>query len=243
MGLALATVSADSIIASSRMVASAGLSLWADGTHLTNYGGFVTSALRVGSGAILWARASHSPIWRPASGADPLRALRVRDLRQLDRRLSASELRVGITRGPGLDGRNTALEAGMTGHSDGNRRVFVNVTTTAAVGSVGPLLLSVEPNGYFEGFSRGTRGLLTPSTYARGGVSLHGQTDLGSVAVRARVGAHAHRHPVGSGIGLEGGLEGSVSLGRGTVAILADFMRQGAYHFLQISTGVHATVP
>jgi hypothetical protein len=215
-----------------------GVSTWLDGWRPAHFGGFVTAHVSLRDSSQLSAVVSHDPIWRPSRGTDPLRALRVMDLRQLDRGLTASGFRLATTLGRANVGRTIDLETGATLYSDGNRRAFAAGRVALPIVATPSLEMAIEPNVYAETFSRGTVGFLTPMDYTRAGLGLRFRSHRGLVTLEGFANPHAFRQAGRAGVGMDGVVSSSLALGSLALELSTDFMHQGAYRFVQVAAGL-----
>lgn len=237
--IAVASATTDSLIVSRLGVASAGVNGWSDDGARPRLGGYATAEFRASHEVALDIHVAHDPIWRPARGVDPLRALRVRDLRQLDRGLTASEVRLAASFGAANDPR-VRVEVGGTRYSHRSWRALFAAQTAWEVNHEGDVLLWVEPNAYAESFRQPISGFLSPLGHVRLGTSLRAESERGPVSVEAVLDPHLFRDERGTGVGVGGTVRATLSLGVAAIEISGHFMRQGSYRFIQAGFRVAA---
>lgn len=211
-----------------------GASTWTEGLRPAHFGAFAEARWPWRASSTLSASVARVPIWRSTARADPLRALRVRDLRRLDRRLAATEARISLSANDG----DLQVEAGATRYGDGNRRMFVGASVELPLVDERAWVVTLAPNAYAEAAARSTHGFLTPTRYARAGLAARFTLRLGRVSVAGSSNPHLYHRVTGTGLGLDGRVVGSVPVRGGSVDLSAEFMRQDDYRFIQLSFGV-----
>jgi hypothetical protein len=216
-----------------------GASVWLEGLRPAHFGGFATVRWPAGPSPLLAVTVARVPIWRSAGGTDPLRPLRVRDLDQLDRRLGATEARVSFS----TKDSSTELEAGTTRYGDGNRRAFASVRVGLPLSRGRGWAVVLAPTAYMEASSRSTRGFLTPSRYLSAGVAVDVTTHVGAIAIAGSAHPHLYHRVEGVGPGVDGRITGALPLRTGALELSAQFMRQGAYRFVQVAAGARVDTP
>jgi hypothetical protein len=234
----VATAQADSLLSWMGVIVDAGASAWLEGMRIAHFGGFLAAELRRGAAFRASLHSSHAPIWRSPPGTDPLRALRVRDLRQLDRGLTASDVRARVAIGREASMGATELEVGTTHYNDGNGRSFAAAGITVPLLSSRELRVALVPNGYAEEFSHSTAGFLTPAGYVRTGLAMRFESELGPTVIAGVVNPHFYRYAGRAGTGLDGGVRSSVVLGPVALDVAAEFMSEGTYRYVQLATGL-----
>lgn len=213
-----------------------GASVWLEGMRLRQVGGHLATAVGLTRTDTLRVRFSHDPIWQPTEGVDPLRGLRVRDMRQLDWGLSSTDLRASF----GSEKETRAsfhLEGGGTFYNDGNRRGYVSGRMSLPLVRDERVRVALEPNVYAEHFRRSTTGYLTPGGYASAGAELSARSVLGTLAVNASVNPHGYRYPGFGGVGVAADFEISISTSRFGFGVWGELLHQGPYHFTQVGIG------
>lgn len=229
----LAGLSAGPLLSGPAFALSAGVSTWLEGVAPKLVGGYLGVVGASASGASWSARLSHEPIWRSPVGPDPLRGLRVQDLKQLDPRLAATDLRVSGALEPS-SGRRAQLQVGATAYGDGNRRIFTHAGADLPLAFHGATRIDVMPAAYAEGFTRSTRGFLTPHSFASLGAGLQVVSTLGPLTLDAVVEPHLFRYPHLSGFGVAGSMHGAIELGRSVIGLSTELLRQGPHSYVQV---------
>ncbi|HET9947440.1 MAG TPA: hypothetical protein VFQ22_00810 [Longimicrobiales bacterium] len=228
----------DSLVSLAGLPVELGASVWLDGLRPQQVGGYAQTAARVGKRDTLRVRISRDPIWKTSEGVDPLRGLRVRDLRQIDWRLSTTDLRVSLE-SSGTSRTSFLFEGGGTLQDDGNRRGFFAAEVSVPVVRHPLLDLRVGPTGYAEHFARTTAGYFTPGGYASAGLELRAASHLGPLETRASARPHVFRYPGLGGVGMAAEFEASISASRFAFSVWGELLHQGPYRFTQIGIGAH----
>jgi hypothetical protein len=194
-------------------------------------GGFLGVRLRLVDQITVAADLRRDAIWRPSGAFDPLRGVRVRDLRQLDRGLTATEGRLALlSRGPAA----ARLDAGTTLYGDGNRRFFLSAGAARSLTTDRELHVALEPAIYLESFARSTPGYLAPSGYAQAAMGVSAVIRRGALAVEASAEPHVYRNARSLAFGVSGDVSARLSVGPSAVELTTSFMLHGSYRFWQI---------
>jgi len=182
------------------------------------------------------ARLAHGPAWRVDAGADPLGALRLQDLAELDPGLTVSELRLSGAEAwsPRVRFR---LDAGLARYGDGNGQLFgsghLRITLFRRA-----LELSIEPNAYLEAFTGSTTGLLARQGYAAFGTRLRASYGSGGSRISFSANPHTFHYPLAWGIGLEGSVSALLDFGPLALDLHVDLLAQEIESFVRLGAGL-----
>jgi hypothetical protein len=240
--IASGTVSTEAVLRDGSIRFDMGLSGWSRrGSMRGLVGGFVETTFRGGAGTDWTVALTREPIWRVARSVDPLRALRVQDLAQLDERWGASELSVTARSGP-PELAILELDLGATRFGDDNRRLAAFARSSMPVVWRADRSVSLGPRVYAETFSRSIPGFLTHARYLSLGVELRAHVVAGPTTFRFKADPHLFAHDSGAGLAIGGALESSVDLGVGALDWRLSFLQEGDDAFLQIASGLSLPV-